>query len=113
MERYIGPQGEWVVVDGTTATVGLTKSAVNTLGEIVWIGFPEQNSVLQAGDTAVVVESAKAATDIVSPLTGVVIEINDTLPNSLRLLNEEPEVGGWLFRIDFTHPEELVGWKEG
>lgn len=99
MRRYTGENGEWVVVEGTTATVGLTRSALETLGEIVWIELPKKSSMLQAGDTAVVVESAKAATDIVSPLTGTVLESNEALVTSLQTLNEDPEGLGWLYRV--------------
>lgn len=99
MERYTGEHGEWVAVEGTMATVGLTQSALDTLGEIVWIELPKKASTLQAGDTAVVVESAKAATDIVSPLSGTVTEVNEALLPSLKLLNEDPESGGWLYRV--------------
>lgn len=92
---------EWIAEnnDDANITIGITEHAQEQLGEIVYVGLPEVGTQYEAGDTVVVVESVKAASDIYSPLKGEVIEVNETLDDNPALVNNSPYEEGWLFRL--------------
>ena len=98
---------EWVKIENNIATVGITDFAQNQLGDIVFIEMPVIGSHLNTGDEAGVVESVKAASDIFSPVTGEVVEINKDLESKPALLNTDPEASGWIFKIDITDKNEF------
>lgn len=98
---------EWVLVEGNIATVGITDHAQELLGELVYVELPEINTELSIGDEVAVVESTKAASDVYSPLSGKIIEINDELEENPEQVNDDPYGSGWLFKIAFDRAEEL------
>jgi len=106
--RYLSSH-EWVRLeeDGVTATVGITDHAQDLLGDVVFVELPELDSVIAAGEEAGVVESVKAASDIFSPVSGTVIEINEALEDSPELVNSDPYDDGWFFKIKISDADEL------
>lgn len=98
---------EWIrVVDGI-GTVGITDHAQNELTDIVYAEPPSAGKVLAAGDTAAVVESVKAASDIYTPVGGEIIEGNSALESDPALLNTDPFGAGWIFKIRLSDPADL------
>jgi len=106
--RYLSSH-EWVRLeeDGVTATVGITDHAQDLLGDVVFVELPEVDAVIAAGDEAGVVESVKAASDIFSPVSGTVIEINEALEDSPELVNSDPYDDGWFFKVRISDADEL------
>lgn len=99
---------EWVLIERNTATVGISAHAQREIGKIVFIQFPRLGTFLQPyNDVACVLESTKAAIDIMSPVSGTVIEVHEALLNDLTPLNEAPEEEGWLFKLEISPPYEL------
>jgi glycine cleavage system H protein len=99
---------EWVrKEDSTTVVVGITHHAQDLLGDIVYVELPNQGQHVKNGEECAVVESVKAASDIYSPLSGEIIEINEALQQTPGLINEEPYGSGWIFRLRLNKPEEL------
>ena len=99
---------EWVQKnDDGTVTVGITDHAQSLLGDLVFIELPELNTAFTIGEESGVVESVKAASDIYSPITGEVIEVNEALVNNPGLVNTDPYGDGWLFRLQPDDLDEL------
>ena len=98
---------EWVRVSGDTATIGITDHAQEELTDIVFVELPALNRQLKAGDSCAVVESVKTASDIYSPVSGTIVEINQNVVNNPALVNSEPYGGGWFFKIKLSNPAEL------
>lgn len=90
---------EWAELNEGIATIGITDFAIQELGEIVFVELPKKGTALKAGEEAVVVESTKAAADIYSPLSGVVVEANSTLASDPQKINHAPMKEGWLFKV--------------
>jgi len=97
---------EWVLIEGDTATVGITNHAQKELGDIVYVDLPQAGASVQAGKTLGSVESVKAVSDIYSPLTGEVAEINELLSSAPEKLNEDPHGTAWLVKLKLSAPEE-------
>jgi glycine cleavage system H protein len=98
---------EWIRLNGDTATVGITDHAQNELTDIVYAEPPSAGRSLKAGETAAVVESVKAASDIYSPVSGEVITGNPALSDNPALLNTDPYGEGWIFQIRLSDPTEV------
>ena len=98
---------EWVRVEGDLGTIGITDHAQQELGDIVYVDLPKAGTKLEQGKTAGSVESVKAVSDIYSPVSGEVAEINEALADAPEKLNEDPHGEGWLFRIRLSAPAEL------
>jgi glycine cleavage system H protein len=109
MSRYFTQDHEWIDVDGTSATVGITDYAQNALGDIVFAEVPAVGAVLTKGGDAAVVESVKAASDVYAPVSGTVTEGNGALEGDPALVNTAPEGEGWFFKIILSDPSELDG----
>lgn len=107
MTRYFTQDHEWIEVDGQTATVGITDYAQGQLGDIVFVEVPAAGTSVAKGNEAAVVESVKAASDVYSPVTGLVIEGNPALEDDPALVNSAPEGDGWFFKLTITQPGEL------
>lgn len=90
---------EWVKVDGTTATVGITDYAQNSLGDIVYVELPKVGQQFAQFGSVGVVESVKAVSDLFTPVGGEIIEINGQLEDDPALVNRQPFEGGWMFRL--------------
>ena len=99
---------EWVRLEGDgTAVIGITDHAQAALGDVVYVELPEEGADIDAGAEVAVVESVKAASDIYSPVTGAVIEINPVLEEQPEAINQSPYVDGWLFRVKLSNQNEL------
>ena len=98
---------EWAKNDDGVVTVGITEHAQDAMGDLVYVELPEVGQVLAAGDEAGVVESVKAASDIYAPISGEVIEINESLEDEPELVNNVPYEGGWLFKIKMSEAGDL------
>ena len=100
---------EWVRDEGDGhCVVGITDHAQAALGELVFVELPEIDNELEAGDSCAVVESVKAASDVYSPVAGIVVEVNEKLAGTPQLVNEDPYGDGWLFRLRLQSAEELT-----
>jgi glycine cleavage system H protein len=101
---------EWVRQDDDIVTVGITDHAQCMLGDLVYVELPDVESTLELGQECAVVESVKAAADIYCPVSGEIVEVNESLFDNPQLVNEDPYGNGWLFRIrpfETTHRELL------
>ena len=107
-ERKYSKDHEWLELNKDIATVGITNHAQESLGDIVFIELPEIGRLVKSGDQIGVVESVKAASDLFSPVSGEIIEVNNELQNSPQLLNTDPENTGWYMKIKIDNAEELT-----
>ncbi|TXH90145.1 MAG: glycine cleavage system protein GcvH [Rhodoferax sp.] len=103
------PDHEWLVIEGDTATVGITQHAQDALGDVVFVDLPEVGKTLAAKDVAGVVESVKAAADVYMPVGGEVLAVNEDLRADPSLANSDPMGSGWFFKIKLSNPAELDG----
>jgi glycine cleavage system H protein len=95
---------EWVLVEGDTGTIGITFHAQKELGDIVYVDLPKPGAHLEQAKTIGSVESVKAVSDIYTPVSGDVIEVNGTLTESPENLNKDPYGAGWLVKIKLSDP---------
>ena len=98
---------EWVRLQGSNATVGITEFAQSELGEIVFVDLPELGKQVKAGETLCVVESTKAASDVYAPISGKVVEVNSQLSSSPEQVNQSPFESGWLVKIEPASETEI------
>jgi glycine cleavage system H protein len=98
---------EYLRLDGTTGTVGITPYAQEQLGDIVFVELPAVGKKLKKGDEAAVVESVKAASEIYAPVSGTVTEVNTTLSGDPALVNADAAGEGWIFRMSLDAPAEF------
>jgi glycine cleavage system H protein len=94
------PTHEYLLISGTTGTVGITDYAARTLGDVTLVNLPSVGSTYVAGDSFGSVESVKAASDVYSPVTGKVIEVNEELQNDPGLVNKNPFKDGWFIKLE-------------
>ena len=109
MSLYFTKEHEWIRVEGSAGTVGISEHAQEALGDIVFVEVPESGRSLRKGEEAAVVESVKAASDVYSPISGSVIEGNQAIADDPALVNRDPEGAGWFFKIELGDPSELEG----
>ena len=98
---------EWVRVDDDLATVGITDHAQSELGDIVYLELPKVGAPVMAGGIFGTIESVKTVSDLTSPVSGEVVEVNDELPEAPELVNDEPYSGGWMIIVKMDTPVEL------
>ncbi|MEL6961481.1 MAG: glycine cleavage system protein GcvH [Pseudomonadota bacterium] len=98
---------EWISIDGDVATVGISDHAQEQLGEIVFVDLPDVGKTLRKNDDMAVVESVKAASDVYAPVSGEVVEINDTLADEPAQVNDSPEDKGWFCKLKISDTSEL------
>ena len=98
---------EWVKLEDDVATVGITDYAQNSLGDIVFVELPKVGTVFGQGDNVGVIESVKAVSDLFTPVSGRVSEVNTALDADSSILNREPYTGGWLFKVKDVGEEQL------
>ncbi len=98
---------EWAREDAGVVTVGITDYAQAQLGEIVFVELPEIDQTVEQGEEAAVVESVKAAGEVKSPVSGVVVEINEILDNAPETVNDDPLGEGWFFKLQVADNSEL------
>jgi glycine cleavage system H protein len=107
-EYYYTKDHEWAQVDENIVTVGITDYAQSTLGEVVYVELPEEGQKVTQNEPFGVVESVKAVSDLFSPVTGTVIEVNSALVEDPGQLNDDPMEEGWLIRIEMDSERELA-----
>jgi len=100
---------EWVRLANGVATVGITDHAQHELTDVVFVELPEKGKRVKAGEACAVVESVKTASDIYSPLSGEVVEVNKAVADNPALVNTEPYAAGWLFRLALADAAEMNG----
>ena len=103
---YYSESHEWVKVDGNVAIVGITDFAQHEMGDLSYVDMPEVDDVFEAGDEFGAVESVKAASDLYSPVSGTVVEINEELEDAPELLNEDA-FANWIMKLEMKDPSEL------
>jgi glycine cleavage system H protein len=109
MPRYFTQDHEWIDVEGSSGTVGITDYAQGQLGDITYVDLPAAGQAVGKGDAACVVDSVKAASDVYSPVSGTVNDVNAALGDEPELVNTDAEKSGWLFRVELSDPGELEG----
>lgn len=104
---YYSESHEYVRIEGEYGYVGITDYAQNALGNVVYVDMPEVDDEVTAGKEFGAVESVKAASDIISPVSGVVVEINESLEDSPELINSDA-FGTWIIKVQLSNKEELA-----
>lgn len=99
---------EWLRAEGDVVVVGITEHATTQLGDIVFVELPEVGADVRKDDEIVVIESVKAASDIMAPLDGEIVEVNEALVNAPETVGEDPYGDGWLFRIKVAETGEML-----
>jgi glycine cleavage system H protein len=102
------PEHDWARIDGETATMGITWYAQDSLGEIVFFDPPAVGTSLTKDQPYAEVESVKAVSDVIAPLSGEVVEVNDALTSSPEQINEDPYGEGWLVKVRLSDPSETA-----
>ncbi len=97
---------DWVRMDGDTATFGITWYAQDALGEVVFFDPPEVGSSVTAGESYAEVESVKAVSDVIAPLSGEIVEVNTALADAPETINDDPYGEGWLAKVKLSDPSE-------
>jgi len=100
---------EWVRVDGTTARVGITDYAQDALGDVVYVDLPQVGAAVAAMASCCEVESTKSVSEIFSPVSGSVAEVNSDLSDTPQMINEDPYGKGWIFAVEMSDPAEVDG----
>ncbi len=103
---YYSETHEYVNVDGNIGYIGISDYAQHELGNVVYVDMPEVGDDIEAGDDFGAVESVKAASDLIAPVSGAVVEINESLIDNPRLVNEDP-MANWIIKVELTDPSEL------
>ncbi len=98
---------EWLSLEGDTGTIGVTDYAQSELGDVVFVELPTVGKEVKAGDIFGTIEAVKAVSDLFSPLTGVVVEVNSKLESDPELVNTEPYQGGWMVKIKLSNSAEV------
>ncbi len=108
-DRRYTKQHEWVRSSGDAGEVGITDYAQKQLGDIVYVDLPRVGTSLEQGKVMGFVESVKAVSDVYSPVSGEVIEINEVLSSAPEKLNDSPHADGWLVKVRLSVPDEIQG----
>jgi glycine cleavage system H protein len=101
------PEHDWARIDGDQATFGITWYAQDSLGEVVFFEPPHVGAQIKKDESYTEVESVKAVSDVIAPLSGEVIEVNGALEGSPETINEDPYGAGWLVKVKLSDPSEL------
>src|SRR5512146_1429879 len=107
MALYYTKEHEWVSLDGKVATVGISEHAAHELGDITFVELPQIGKTVKQFDTLAGIESVKAASDIYSPVSGKVVQVNDRLEEAPEVVNESPEENGWICKLELADPGEV------
>lgn len=98
---------EWVLVEDKIAIVGITEYAQQELGDIVYVELPEVGDKVVKDDPFGAVESVKAVSDVYAPISGTVVEVNDTLPDNPETINDDPYGDGWMIKVEMSDMDDL------
>lgn len=105
-KTYYLPSHEYVTVDGNIGYIGISEYAAKQLGNVVYVDMPEVDDEVVAGEDFGAVESVKAASDLFSPVSGTVVEVNEQLIDNPRLINEDP-LKNWIIKVEFSDTADL------
>lgn len=108
-DRKYSKTHEWVKIQGTEATIGITDHAQKALGDITFVDFPKIGATIKAAVSCGVIESVKAASDLFSPVSGKVAAVNAALEAAPEKINTDPYGDGWIFRLSAVNPAEAAG----
>ena len=114
-EVKFSKEHEWIKLEGEVATIGITKHATEMLGDIVFAELPKKSSSVEKDGIAGVVESTKAASDVYTPVSGEVVDINQMIVDDPAKINEDPEGGAWFFKLkmkDMSEMDSLMNKEE-
>jgi glycine cleavage system H protein len=100
---------EWITIDGTTGTVGITDHAQGELGDVVFVELPAAGKAVKLGESFGTIEAVKAVSDLYAPVTGTITEINAALNTTPELVNKDPYGAGWMVKIKLSNPDEVKG----
>jgi glycine cleavage system H protein len=100
---------EWITIDGTTGTVGITDHAQGELGDVVFVELPAAGKAVKLGESFGTIEAVKAVSDLYAPVTGTITEVNAALNATPELVNKEPYGAGWMVKIKLSNPDEVKG----
>jgi glycine cleavage system H protein len=100
---------EWIKVEGSSGTIGITDYAQHELGDVVFAELPKVGALIKSGESFGTVESVKAVSDIFSPVSGEITEINSALMESPETINRDPHGSAWLVKMRLTDPKEVSG----
>jgi len=106
-DKKFSKQHEWLAINGEVATIGITKHASEMLGDVVFVELPEKGKNIEKDSQAGVVESTKAASDVYTPISGEIIEINQSIVEDPSLVNKDPEGSAWFFKMKIKNQSEL------
>ena len=106
-EKKYSKKHEWISLDGEAATVGISKHATEMLGDIVFTELPEKGSNVEKDGTAGVVESTKAASDVYTPVSGEVVDLNQSIVDDPSKINQDPENSAWFFKLKIKDKSEM------
>ncbi|GAB3269656.1 glycine cleavage system protein GcvH [Sinomonas notoginsengisoli] len=109
--RY-SEEHEWLDTDATPAKIGVSQVAADALGDVVYLDLPEAGSEVAAGSTCGEIESTKSVSDLYSPVSGTVVEVNQEAIDNPALVNEDPYGAGWLFTVEVTEEGPLMTAEE-
>ena len=100
-------QHEWIRVEGTVGTVGISDFAQDSLGDVTFVELPAVGATVTKGEEAFAIESAKAAASVYAPASGKVTEVNDALEDDPGLINSSPYEAGWIYKVELSDPSEV------
>jgi glycine cleavage system H protein len=103
---------EWILIEASSATVGITAYAAEKLGDVVFVDLPTVGSTVAAGRVVGEIESTKSVGELFAPVDGTVLEINDAVVSSPELVNSDPFGEGWLIKLEFTELPTLLSYDE-
>ena len=107
-EKKYTEKHEWIEVNSDIATVGITKHAQESLGDIVFIDLPTVGKEVKSNEELCVIESVKAASDIYAPIDGKIIEINNNLSDDASIVNQDAEKEGWIFKMKISNADQYI-----
>ena len=106
-EVKFSKEHEWIKLEGDIATIGITKHATEMLGDIVFVELPEKGSNVNKDGTAGVVESTKAASDVYTPVSGEIVDLNQSIVDDPSKINQDPENSAWFFKLKIKDKSEM------
>jgi glycine cleavage system H protein len=106
-ELKYSKEHEWLKIDGNTVTIGITDYAQDSLGDVVYVELPQEGTAMVKGETFGVIESVKAVSDLYSPVSGNIVEVNDSIIDNPDVVNEEPYGDAWMLKVELSSAEEL------
>jgi glycine cleavage system H protein len=113
LNRKYTKDHEWISMDGSIGTVGISEYAQVQLGDVVFVEVPEIGMSYKKGDEAAVVESVKAASEVYAPVNGEIVEANNALEENPSIVNSDAEGGGWFYKIKVNSLSDLDGLMDG